>query len=96
LQHANGGTYAVTVSNAAGSTSSQAELIVRPVVAHATVADGILTLTIDATPGKTYLIQSGTNLVDWTDLEAIVPAAVRTEFQTLVGPDSQLYRLRVP
>jgi hypothetical protein len=96
LQHANGGSYAVTVSNAAGSTTSQAELIVRPVIARVALSNNVLFLTIDATPGKDYFVQTATNFNDWADLQTLTPSALRTDFQTPVTATNRLYRLRVP
>jgi hypothetical protein len=96
IQHVQGGTYAVTVSNSAGSTTSEAELIVRPVIVRAALSNSVLLLTIDATPAKPYFVQTGTNLTDWTDFQPFTPAAARGEFQTPVTPTNQLFRLRVP
>ncbi len=94
LQHTNAGTYAVTVSNAAGSTASEAELIVRPLIARAAISNGVLLLSIDATPGKAYSLQSGTNLVDWADVQSLAPAGVRSELQIPVTATNRLYRVR--
>jgi hypothetical protein len=66
------------------------------VIARAALSGNALALTIDATPGKTYFIQSGTNLIDWEDVQSIVPSAVRGEYQTPIPGTSRLYRLRVP
>ncbi|HKQ37592.1 MAG TPA: Ig-like domain-containing protein, partial [Verrucomicrobiae bacterium] len=96
LQHLSGGTYAVTVSNGAGSTTSEAELIVRPQIARAEISNGVLLLSIDATPGKTYSLQSGTNLLNWLDMQSLTPSGVRTEFQTPITPTNRLFRLRLP
>jgi hypothetical protein len=96
IQHTQGGTYMVTVSNAAGSTTSQAELIVRPVIARAALSNNVLVLSIDATPGKAYFVQTGTNLVDWADLQELTSGAVRSEFQTPITATNRLFRLRVP
>jgi len=96
LQHLNAGTYSVTVSNAAGSSTSAAELIVRPVIARAAISNDVLLLSIDATPGKTYAVQTGTNLLDWTDVQSLTPSAVRSEFQTPITATNRLFRLRVP
>jgi hypothetical protein len=92
----NAGTYAVTVSNGAGSTTSEAELIVRPAIARAAISNSVLLLSIDATPGKTYFLQTGTNLLDWSDLQSATPSAVRSEFQTPVTPTNRVFRLRMP
>jgi Big-like domain-containing protein/lamin tail-like protein/Ig-like domain-containing protein len=96
IQHSQGGTYLVTVSNGAGSTTSQAELIVRPVIARAALSNNVLVLSIDATPGKTYFMQTGTNLVDWADVQELAPGTVRSEFQTPVTATNRMFRLRVP
>jgi hypothetical protein len=96
VQYIQGGTYMVTVSNAAGSSSSQAELIVRPKIASAILSNNVLTLAIDGTPGKEYFLQSATNFNDWTDVQSWTPGVVRSEFQTPVTPTNRLYRLRVP
>jgi hypothetical protein len=96
IQHAQGGMYAVTVSNAAGSTTSQAELIVRPLIARTALSNNVLLLTIDATAGKSYFVQTATNLQDWADLQELTPPVTRMEFQTPVTPTNRLYRLRVP
>src|SRR5688572_20736140 len=93
IQHTNGGTYAVIVSNAAGSTTSQAELYVRPVLS-AVISNSVLVLTVQSTPGKTYSVQTSTNATDWAEWQALNPAAPRVEMQTPVTPGSRQYRLR--
>lgn len=96
VQHTQGGTYEVTVSNGAGSTTSQAQLIVRPVIVSAAISNNLLVITLQGTPGKTYFMQSGTNFSDWADLESLTPATLRSEFQTPITLTNRLYRLRVP
>jgi hypothetical protein len=95
LQHIHAGMYSVTVSNSAGGTTSEAELIVRPVIAHAALSNSVLLLTVDATPGKTYSLQGGTNLLNWADLQSLTPSAVRTELQMPVTSTNRLFRLRM-
>jgi len=96
IQHAQGGMYQITVSNGAGSTTSEAELIVRPLIARAALSNSVLLLSVDATTGKTYSLQTATNLVDWTDFQEFTPAVTRSEFQIPVSSTNRMYRLRMP
>ncbi|MEI9962603.1 MAG: hypothetical protein WDM76_16250 [Limisphaerales bacterium] len=75
VQAANGGFYSVVITNAAGSTSSDyATLNVstgsssRPQVSDLVFSNGTFSLTVNGDSGSDYVIQTSTNLIDWTDV----------------------------
>jgi beta-galactosidase len=97
IQYTNGGIYSVTVANAAGSVSSQAELIVRPrLLLTSSPTNGGFVVRFLGTPGKAYDVQRSTNLVDWSDAGGVTNQAVQAELLDTPGADSRrMYRLRV-
>ncbi len=98
VQHTNGGTYAVIVSNPAGSATSQAELIVRPVLVRGQVGtNGLYQLMFRGTPGRSYGVEVSTNLVDWAGAGTVSNTAVLMPYEepAAPGPAPRLYRLRV-
>lgn len=73
VQPANAGAYSVLVTNLAGSVAStNAYLSVavtapaRPEMSGVVFTNGTFNLTVSGDPGHDYIIQSSTNLADWT------------------------------
>jgi hypothetical protein len=67
--HTNGGNYNVSVANPAGTALSQfAELIVRPQLASIRPMGSApyAQLTLNGTPGRSYVLEGSTNLTSWT------------------------------
>ncbi|HUR47359.1 MAG TPA: lamin tail domain-containing protein [Candidatus Saccharimonadales bacterium] len=97
VQHTNGGVYSVTVNNAAGSTSSSSELIVRPTLASIVHSNTSWVINLRGTPGKTYALETSSTLTNWSSLGAVTNSAVPAEF-TIPGagsPGLRGYRLKV-
>ena len=98
-QHADGGTYAVTVANAAGSASAGAELIVRPIFTSYTATNGNLLLNWHGTTGKGYVVEGTTNLnppsTVWTNLGSATNTALQGQFTVPMGNATRAIRLRV-
>ena len=99
-QYADGGTYQVTVANAAGSATAGAELIVRPVFTSLTPSNGTLYLNWYGTTGKVYVVEGTTNLAssstNWTALGSVTNSALMGQFQvSLTNPPTRVLRLRV-
>ncbi len=97
VQHTNGGTYAVIVSNPAGSATNQAELIVRPVVLSWQGANGLCQVWFRGTPGRSYGVEVSTNLVDWIGAGTVTHTEVLMPYEEPMapGPVPWFYRLRV-
>jgi hypothetical protein len=98
VRHTHAGVYAVTVSNGSGAASSQAELIVRPVVAGVAWTPNVAALRILGTPGKPYTVLVTTNLVDWAEVGTVNSATVETQWLDQGAPaaPARAYRLRWP
>jgi hypothetical protein len=98
VQHTHAGVYAVTVSNGSGAASSQAELVVRPVVAGVAWTPNVAALRILGTPGKPYTVLVTTNLVDWAEVGTVNSATVETQWLDQGAPEApaRAYRLRWP
>jgi hypothetical protein len=99
-QYADGGTYQVTVANAAGSATAGAELIVRPTFTSLTPSNGVLHLNWFGTTGKVYIVEGTTNLnppsTTWTTLGTVTNTALQAQFQvSLTNPPARVIRLRV-
>ena len=98
-QHADGGTYSVSVANAAGSASAGAELIVRPVFTSYTSTNGNLLLNWYGTTGKVYVVEGTTNLnppsTVWTNLGSVTNTALQGQFTVPMSNATRMIRLRV-
>lgn len=56
-----------------------------------------LKLTWNATPGASFVIESSTDLSEWTAIENITAGDVHTaEFTVTIGPDHEFFRVRRP
>lgn len=94
-----GGTYAVTVANAVGFTTSRAaELVVRPVFAGVRLLPGgVCLLTIRGVPGRSYAVESTADLNDWRLVGTVTARATATEFadDSPLLEGQRFYRLRL-
>jgi pectate lyase len=75
VQATNAGAYSVVITNLAGSTASaSASLAVTsttpamPQISAPGYANGMFSLTVNGDPGHDYIIQTSTNLIDWTPI----------------------------
>ena len=99
-QYADGGTYSVTITNAASSSSAGAELIVRPIFTSLTPSNDTLHMTWYGTTGKVYVVEGATNVAapatNWTVLGSVTNTALEGQFSvSLTNPPAQVIRLRV-
>jgi hypothetical protein len=74
VQTGNAGVYSVSVSNSTGSViSSNVSLAVTastslPQLSGSVYANGTFSLTVNGDGGHSYIIQTSTNLTDWTSV----------------------------
>jgi len=97
-QYADGGTYSVSIANAAGNSSAGAELIVRPLFTSWIPTNGNLLLHWHGTTGKVYLVEGTTNVAstNWTVLGSVTNTALEGQFSvSLTNPPARALRLRV-
>jgi hypothetical protein len=98
VQYTNGGTYAITVVNTAGTALSQpAELIVRPrFIGQPAAGMDAWQLTYEGTPNRAYAIELSTNQSDWLILNTNINSEVRAQWSHTNAPAApiRVYRLR--
>ena len=96
VKYTDGGTYSVTVSNAAGFANSRAFLYVRPKIANTIISNNALLVTAQGTPGIYYL-QSAIDLTNWGDVDYFsVFTNLQGQIEAPITPTNRFYRLRVP
>jgi hypothetical protein len=98
-QYTNAGFYAARVSSIAGTTNSQtAELIVRPKIVQGLVlTNHTFQLMLNGTPGKSYAIETATNMPGWGPLTTVTHTNVALQYLDTNAPaaSNRMYRLRL-
>jgi len=97
VNYTNAGNYSVLISNSLGMTNSQsAELIVRPKLTAASLANNAFHFTLNGTPGKHYVLETSSNSLNWSLLTTITNSAVQWQYTNPVAaPSKWLYRARL-
>lgn len=102
VQSTNAGVYSVVVRNSAGSMSSTGAALnissssyAPPQISTAAIQGGTVTLTISGDAGPDYILQTSSNLLDWTDLTTNHAPAPPFTWTDPAGPGQKYYRVKL-